>query len=273
MTEADDAGAAQTGIGLQGKTSARQSAAPRDAPLIVVYTMGKVASTSVSKSLRARNIPCYDIHNLARDRFLSVLDAHIANKDLVSNPKHMIEALHVMQALKSGRRVRLISLIREPAGRNIAAVFQNLPIRLREDEEAILQRLRSYPVSLPDSWFAEDFIPSTGIDVFSIRHDSTADHFRFEHGPFSILLMKMEADDARKAELVSEFLGLPITIERANEAKDKWYRELYLKFASDRRVLSDEFLEKCFSLKYFQAFYSEVERRRVAERYMYGGPI
>jgi hypothetical protein len=83
----------------------------------------------------------------------------------------------------------------------------------------------------------------------------------------------MEADDARKAELVSEFLGLPITIERANEAKDKWYRELYLKFASDRRVLSDEFLEKCFSLKYFQAFYSEVERRRVAERYMYGGPI
>lgn len=242
-------------------------------PVIVVYTMGKVASTSVSRALKASNMPCYDIHSIAQKRYLTSLRSHMDNPDLVRIPKHLIESLHAMNAIREGRKVKLISLIREPVGRNIAAVFENLPKRLAEEEGAVLKRLQTYHVEVPDVWFREDFIPTLGLKIFAMKHDKTADHFKFQNGNLEALLLKVHVSDERKSELVSAYLGKEIEITRENTAQDKWYSALHAKLANDRRVLSQDFLQRCMSLRYYKAFYSREERLQTAERYNYDGKV
>lgn len=258
---------------------------------VVVYTMGKVASTSISTSLNAHGIPCYDVHLLEPGRYLAklqniVLDGKEPNsfKGRVETvlrrldgapriPAHMIDSLAVMRAVKDGKPIKVISLIREPISRNISAVFQTLPLRYRRDPEAVMARLRKYSVKVPDRWFDRDFKPVTGIDVFSEEHDRTADHFRFEKGQFDVVIIKTAASDERKSEIISAFLDTPITLKRANEAKNKWYRQSYERLVAAPDQIRDAYVEECFRLKYFQAFFSDAERGAVAEKFGYKGKV
>ncbi|MEQ8558534.1 MAG: putative capsular polysaccharide synthesis family protein [Henriciella sp.] len=241
--------------------------------LIVVYTMGKVASSSVAEALGKADIDYCDVHTLAQKRYLDILRAHMNNPDFKKIPRHLMDSLNVWNAIKADRPIKIISLLREPVSRNTAAVFQNLPISLQDDEEEILERLRNYPANQLDRWFDEDFIPLTGLDVFSMDIDPSAGHFEFGNDEYDVLMLKVDLDDERKSELISQFVGHEVTVERSNEAKSKWYADIYSKLRTDRRVLSKEFLEACMSLKYFRTFYSLEERRAVAERYSYTGQI
>ncbi len=267
-----------------------------DDTCVVVYTMGKVASTSISSSIQAHGIACGDVHSLDQNRYFSLLQSIATSEDFKQPdappatrrffrkkqpnangagklPRHLIESLHVMKEIKAGRKMKLISLIREPVGRNISAVFQNMPQRLQGDPQAIVDRLRRYPVTVPDNWFRADFTPVTGIDVLAIDHDRGADHFRFEKGNFEVLIMKTQVSDSRKSELVSEFIGHKIEIQRANEAKNKWYNDSYYSFVRNPCAIREEYIKDCFGLRYFQSFFSDEERQATAEKFGYQGPV
>lgn len=240
----------------------------------VVYTMGKVGSSTVSTSLKAAGLNCLDIHFLAPDRIVTALEAHMNNDDLREIPRHFVDSIHAYNAVRKQERVKLITLVREPVARNISAVFQNLPKKLEGDEAAILERLANYPTRSPDFWFENDFIPTSGVDVFADEVaadlDREADHFRFERGNLDVLVLKLEADDARKSEILSDFLGARIALERANEAARKWYYNAYKSIVADPGAIRARFVEDCAALKYFKVFYSEREREEARQRYAVG---
>ncbi|WP_375202117.1 putative capsular polysaccharide synthesis family protein [Hyphococcus sp.] len=232
---------------------------------VIVYTMGKVGSSSVSQSLKAAGVNCYDVHFLETERMGNMLKRYLNNPDLKQTPPHIIESILVRDHIEASNQVRVISLIRNPIMRNISAVFQNTPIRMQKDRDAIFERLRNTNARTPDIWFKKDFIPVTGIDVFKHDIDSSADHFRFNKGKFDILLLKLEAHDERKSKLISDFLGKKIVLSRANEANNKWYRDIYKQVMESPGAVRDGYIDECMNLKTIKKFYSDDERQKFQE--------
>jgi hypothetical protein len=223
---------------------------------VIVYTMGKVGSSTVSTSLKAAGLHCLDIHVLAPERIAPILEQHLNHPSFDEIPEHIIDAILAHNATKRQSAVRIITLIRNPIMRNISAVFQNSLPESACDFGAVLTSLRAYPVRIPDHWFEKDFIPATGIDVFAEDVDPASDHYRFANDKFDILMLKLESDDARKSALISEFVGQEIKLTRTNEAAKKAYYEIYRKIADDPRAIGDSYIEECLNLKYFRKLYS-----------------
>lgn len=234
---------------------------------VIVYTMGKVGSSTVSTSIDAAGLLCLDVHFLQKERFLTVLSAYFNDPDMDIIPEHILDSMLARNAIIKQNKVRIISLIRNPIMRNISAVFQNTLQRSVDGADAILARLQAYPVRTPDYWFETDFIPMTGIDVFKESIDNENDHFRFSNGKIEVLLLKLEADDDRKSALISDFIGKPTTLTRTNEASTKWYFDLYRMIADDPRAIRSSYIEECLNLKYFRKFYSPREISEFANRF------
>ncbi len=234
---------------------------------VVVYTMGKVGSSTISTSLKKAGFTCLDIHFWAQDRILASLKNSVEDPDIEIIPEHIIDSILAQNALQRQGRLKIVSLIRNPIMRNISAVFQNMPQSAAGDDERMMERLRNYAVRTPDHWFEADFIPTTGIDIFSAPVDRDADHYRYSTAEFDILLMKLEAPDERKAALLEDFMGQTIELVRANEAGKKWYYDIYRKIIENPSLVRPTFVQECLSLQYYKTFYTEEDARRLAEKF------
>lgn len=234
---------------------------------VVVYTMGKVGSSTVSTSLKKAGLTCLDIHFWAQDRILASLKNSVEDPDIEIIPEHIIDSILARNALTRQGKLKIVSLIRNPIMRNISAVFQNMPQSAAGDDARMMERLRNYAVRTPDHWFEADFIPTTGIDVFSAAIDRSADHYRFSTAEFDILLMKLESPDARKVELLQEFSGQAVELVRANEAGKKWYYDVYRKIIDNPSLVRPTFVQECLSLNYYKTFYTEDDALRLAEQF------
>jgi len=234
---------------------------------VVVYTMGKVGSSTVSTSLKKAGLVCVDIHFWAQDRLLASLKNSIEDPDIEIIPEHIVDSILARNALKRQGKLKIVSLVRNPIMRNISAVFQNMPQSAAGDEERMMERLRNYAVRTPDHWFEADFFPTTGVDIFSAAVDRSADHYRFSTDVFDILLMKLETPDVKKAALLQEFAGQPVELVRANEADKKWYYDIYKRIIGNPSLVRPTFVQECLSLKYYKTFYAEDDARRLAEQF------
>jgi len=233
----------------------------------VVYTMGKVGSSSVSTSLKAAGLACLDIHFWAKERLLASLEHSIDDPYVDLIPKHVIESVLARNALTRQKRIKLISLVRNPIMRNISAVFQNMPLETVGDFDRMMERLREYAVRTPDNWFEKDFTPTTGIDILSMDLDRTADHYRFESDAFDVLFMKLETPDARKSELISDFINAKIKLSRTNEANKKWYYDVYRRIIENPALVRPTFVEECLNLRYYKTFYTDEDALALAEKF------
>lgn len=234
---------------------------------VVVYTMGKVGSSTVSTSLKKANIACLDIHFWVKERILAGLASDLENSELEFIPEHLLDSILAHNALRRQGRIKVITLVRNPIMRNISAVFQNLPPSASNDFDLILQRLRNYPVRTPDYWFEKDFIPMTGIDVFGAKLARESDHFRFETDRFDVLLLKLESSDETKRRLLGEFVETPIAIRNANQASGKWYFEIYKKIFENPSLVRPTFVQECLGLKYYRAFYTDEDALKLAAEF------
>jgi hypothetical protein len=146
---------------------------------IIIYQMGKVGSSSVMKSLQKRAIwPLFHAHFLLK----------IANNRSFYNPK-VYEILHLKRneerqvrlgeflykkLIVPKKQLKIISLTREPIGRNIAAFFQNFERETGKKyelsnftpQELMDIFVNYYPHSIPLDWFDNYFKPFLGIDVY-----------------------------------------------------------------------------------------------------------
>ncbi len=234
----------------------------------IVYTMGKVGSSSISTSIKSAGLHCLDVHFLNEQRICNILQSYFEDPDVEIVPQHIIESLIAHNALVKQGRMKVVTLVRNPIMRNISAVFQNLPPRHNDDFDEILKRLQKYGTKTPDNWFRRDFIPTTGIDIFSAKVDPTSDHFRFSSDKADVLMLKLEAPDDRKEELLRQFVGANVTLERANEARNKGYYEVYKKITEDPNIVRSTFVQDCLKLKYFNKLYSRDDAALLRDRYL-----
>lgn len=233
---------------------------------ILVYQMGKVGSRSAVKAIEERtDRPIFHIHQLDPEILAGVAKQNVdAGNDI---PPH-IEAGRIVNEtiVGPGRPADVVTLVREPIGRNISAFFQNLNIFVPKanatPQEMVDAFVERYPHSQPATWFQREIGKSLGIDVFATPFDIARGWQVYERGPYRMLLMRCESPDETKAEAIADFFGWSgVEVKRVNMGDNKKYKKQYLAFKDLARFPSS-FVDKLLDTEYARHFYTEDERTR-----------
>lgn len=253
-----------------------------------MYQMGKVGSTTVLMSLQAAglDVPVYQIHFLSQD----LIDE---NERMVRKPlspvkrvllcRHIWECQYLRKQVDKGlkgRRWRVVTLTRDPIARNISAFFQNLQVQLLdlgrrykikstygfeitidiEDVECLADLFfEKFDHDTPLVFFDRELKGVLGIDVFSREFSTSKGYQIHREEPADVLLMRLENLNQCAQDAFREFLNIDgFTLVRANVSSDKAYHAIYQKFL-DSVVLPDSYVDRMYTSKYAQHFYSEEE--------------
>ena len=237
---------------------------------VLVYQMGKVASSSICDSLKATpGVNAFHAHRLNPENIERVKQEYLARG---VQPMDESRALDLYERLiKPGRPAKVISLFREPIGRNISAYFQNLRVfekdgnihKRLDTEELINNFMRKYNHDVPLNWFDIEIKSTLGIDVYAQEFPRELGYQTLTSGPYSLLLMRHDLDDLLKADLIRDFLGLDsFFIQRVNEGNTKEYASSYRKFLDTIRI-PHAYAQRMLQTRYARHFFTASELDKI----------
>ena len=242
---------------------------------VIIYQMGKVASTSVYQSLkRTTDCSIFHVHRLSPTN-ISNLSAK--RKELGFDQLHEKLSLFFHQQLieRCQQPTRIISLVREPIGRNISAYFQNLSVFFDSPDahqtvavdQLVAEFLENYTHDVPLTWFDNEMRDTTKIDVFSEPFPQEQGFNVLHADPFHLLIMRHDLDDAKKQQCIREFLDdEQFTLSRHNEASAKSYSQSYKAFLKSITV-PQSYAQQMLNSRYAEHFYGAAERERLFEKW------
>ncbi len=244
--------------------------------MVWVYQMGKVASSSIYVSLR--QIPSLDVshaHCISPENIARVRESHRRRGMAESDHSVGTRLYRHVENRKPEKDVRIITLVREPVGRNISAFFQNLDVFEKTDAahrklplpQLIDDFMDQYDHDTPLAWFDREMKTVTGIDVYAHPFDHEQGWLEIHSGRWHLLVMRHDLDDRIKEERIAEFLRIPpFELVRSNEAHRKDYSPAYAAFL-DEVALPEEYVAEMLDSQYARHFFSPEERRRLRVRW------
>jgi len=173
-------------------------------------------------------------------------------------------------------KAKVINLVREPIGRNVSAYFQVLDALWqveRAHENVSLERLlegffEKFTHERALDWFDEEFKPVLGVDVYEHEFPPESRCLRIRRGPYDILLMRVDLDDASKEKHLSEFLGVEgLRLLPANVGSKKPYADTYREFLRALR-LPEAYVDRMLDSQYARHFFSPEERRALRSKWL-----
>lgn len=218
---------------------------------ILVYQMGKVASSTINRTLRSNG---YQTRHF-----------HYFDGDFASDGKSMREITGLNDL--RGSDCLIVTLTRDPIARNLSAFFQNLSSFVKggngfEDEQALADTfLKKYNHKVPLEWFEKEFREKTGVDVYAHQFDKEAGYKVISDGRMKVLIIKSEVSDSSKLLALRRFLGpdgSPNAMLKSNIAKSKDYATLYYSVIKKIRLPPD-YLNMMYDSRYSQHFYTSAE--------------
>ncbi|MBU1642566.1 putative capsular polysaccharide synthesis family protein [bacterium] len=236
----------------------------RDDKKILIYQMGKVGSTTIENSIPEslhlhtlyQNSPCWIHQKMRRPGFVGQFVIKVG--DFIKRT-----------AIKRRKKVKIVTMVREPVSRNISMFFQNLPywyvhyvntskFDIREGGIEFLKDVfdESYDHQYQFQWFDKEIKRLTGIDIFTKNYDPQKGYLKIVKGKYELFLFRLE-DMEKALPALTEFTGNDIALEEKNLGSQKWYACLY----SDLKkiILNDEnYREKMVNTE-FAKFFSYVK--------------
>jgi hypothetical protein len=233
----------------------------RDKP-VVVFSLGKVGTTSLARTIEATGRSTLHCHRIVVDR-----------PPDPRWPSGRGRPYPEWRGQVAGRMLRtgqwdIVCGVRDPVARAASTLFQIGGAWESEvDESRAVDAVAESLVDLFDAgragldWFDAQLRPVTGIDVFAEPFDPAAGWRIFESGRFRVLVIRFE-DIARAAgPALAAHLGLPEApeIEHRNEGGAKGYAGVYERF---RRTadLPPRLLDKVYGSPMVRHFYTDEER-------------
>jgi hypothetical protein len=242
---------------------------------VIVYQMGKVASSSIYQGLKA--VPGVDVfhaHYLLPEN-IERNQAAVRARGFKPRDESRRRYLYRRLLARPDRRIHIITLVREPIGRNVSAYFQNLETvtRVRNadsrlDTAALIQTfLDEYPHDTPLNWFDLEFKPVTAIDVYEHPFAVADGYSVIEKPPFRALIMRSDLNDQSKQAQVRHFLGIPrFSLPRANVGEAKRYGDAYRRMLGAIK-LSAPYADRMLGSRYARHFFSKEELAQLRERW------
>ncbi len=229
----------------------------------VVYTMGKVASSSVAGAIVRAGLRCHDIHTLNTQLLLKQARDRLDRGQYP--PNHVCVTMAWQNEIRNARRCIYVSMVRDPIARNLSAYFQKLHVggdSLNAAEASVAAFRATYPHLLPIHWFDKEFKRFLGIDIYDIPFDKARRFAVTER----FLLMRTDLDDAEKSRLLSAALGAKIDVERENDSARKPYSSIYQSVLESTKFPA-AFVEAMYSTKFARHFWTDEELAEFRERW------
>ena len=254
---------------------------------VLVYQMGKVGSTAVTHGLRSSSLPrsVVHVHNL-NPRSIQEIDdfgrAEYARTGTISPV--VLDAIFLAPRLADMARrhpLDIVTLVREPVGRNLSGFFESLPARHPEvaarirtddpdDASLLLARTTFVDDALrhdPFSWFDEELRPVTGLDVFAEPFDPAQGYAIYENERCRVLLLRFDDLAAVFGPAVERFFGVSdVSLPRHNDARDRDTAAAYQHLAGNLRLPTED-LHSIFGSERVRHFYSGEEIDRLIARW------
>lgn len=246
---------------------------------VLVYQMGKVASKTIVATLEQfSGYQPFHAHqlspgNMARRR---PEKEKIKGRAAAGLSSLVWRAIHDVVIAESDRQVKIVTMVREPIGRNISAFFQGLDKRTQIQQahvnasmyQLIEIFLNTYPHTRPLTWFDDELRDVTGIDVYAHAFPRELGYQRIQQGRFDVLIMRHDLADSTKAECLAQFLNLPrVDIVQANLSENKIYSQRYREFQKAIR-LSERYVDDLLESRYARHFFPDDERERLRHKWL-----
>ncbi len=217
----------------------------RQAPPVLVYTMGKVGSTSICSSLQG-SYPGAVVHTHG-----------------FSERHHDPKVRRLVRVFRKQEiSLKVISLTRDPIGRNVASFFHNFERDMGVpclEEHFSLGTLRSlflqnYRHEIPLQWFDNQIGQNLGIDVYATAFPKCGVGSFASRG-IELLVMRHDLPDLEKIDHITEFLGIDgFSLVNTNIGAEKNYAETYQRF-QELVTFPESYVEQMCESKYFNHFY------------------
>jgi hypothetical protein len=249
---------------------------------VLVYQMGKVASKSVALSVaQYRRFSVFHLHILSPSNYVEAEEQQrilLGDNDV----SYVLDASRIVYdgLIATGLPMKIVTLVREPIGRNISAYFQNLDFWWKTPDahrkipmpDLVDRFLEDFHHDVPLTWFDKEFRPATGIDVYSLPFPQEQGFQKFHADHLDVLVLRHDLDDCIKASRLGELLGVgDFRLLRENTAEGKRYREKYKEFQSSLR-LSSSYVDDMLGSKYARHFFSREELAQIRERWLGNRP-
>jgi hypothetical protein len=273
-----------------------QESLERPGDPVVLYQMGKVGSKTIQRSLEALNLdrPLYHVHFLQPERVRKI--ERERQKYLGTEKEGLLRHVWLYQYLNrqmarglDGKRWKVVTLTREPIGRNISTFFENLDVtpldagrryQIQSDyygfeivleienvDELIELFFERLYHDRPLVFFDEEIKGVLGIDVFAGPFPTARGYQIFERERADVLLIRLENLNGCATNAFGEFLGLEgFTLVNANIGSQKIYAPLYERFKRSI-VLPQSYVERMYGSKYMRHFYSPEEIARFRSKW------
>lgn len=225
----------------------------------VVYTMGKVGSSTISNSILSSGLGCHDIHTLDPKALIAKLQ-NSAENEVFPEPHYCVSMAWRERLFTKPARCFYISAVRDPVERNLSAFFQNLSVFGYDPGEGLGARelfakfMTNYSHNQPITWFDREWKRHLGIDVYSLPF-SKKERFFSSKG---VCIFRLDCSIEKIGEILSSELNHEIRVERANAAADKDYAELY-KPVKEIAAFTPEYLDSMYDTEFARHFWTEDE--------------
>ncbi|MHC0055507.1 putative capsular polysaccharide synthesis family protein [Actibacterium sp. D379-3] len=225
---------------------------------VVIYTLGKVGSSSIYHSL-LRSFPFRHIFHV---HFMSGewLDRRLPGTAFAREVRSGRRALTALK--KPSQTTLYICMVRDPIARDLSNVIQNhhaneidingLPM------DAVVTKLRSEGHGFGELWFHTEFSEHIGRDILSFPFDRSRGYaiHRIDDSR-QLLLVTLESLNVVFDEALSRFLGVDVDQQfRFNESSAKPEAEFYAALKSVY-LLPEAELAKVYDTPLMRHFYTD----------------
>jgi hypothetical protein len=278
------------------KLRRRDSRYGKTLPLLV-YQMGKVGSSSVTRSLQMAKIDrqIYHIHFLTPE----LIDQYEKKRRQYFSTtkegelKHIWQYQYLNKQIKrrsNGNRWKVVTLVRDPIARNLSTFFENIEQvpsetdqqrKFRSDEygfeiiinnndvgELIELFFEKIDHDYPAVYFDREFNSMFDIDLLAGDFPTAKGYKLYQAQKADILLIRLENLTECMTEAFREFLNLDnLTLVNQNIGSQKEYGDIYQLFKDSIR-LPESYINRIYSTKFMQHFYSQAEIDRFRTKWL-----
>ncbi len=243
-------------------------------PPILVYQMGKVGSHAVYSALQQANIPypLFHVHFLS-DTGLKLTENYLRKRSLPV-PPHLSIGKALRKRIISDENIRwkIITLVREPIGRDVSDFFENVecyPSYLIDKDGAIkkdelVHYLHNKFVEFDESlsyvctWFDREIKSVFNIDVYAHPFDVEAGFTIIRHQNIEVLILRLEDLSRNFDDAINTFLRPenPILLSQSNATSEKKHSATY-RYVREHLVLPKSTCARVYSSRYVTHFYPQ----------------
>ena len=271
------------------------------APLLI-YTMGKVGSSSIFFSLRQLRLRRLVDHVHFLDlEHLNQLEASLRRDypDSLVNLRHIWRSQRHAQELarNPATRVQAISLIRDPLARNLSNFFQQIVVKplsgvgnakwhvaspyygfectVQADESGALdvrELIELYFDRVEHDfhvhWLEHELGGMLGIDVYASPFPTDKGYAIYHSDRADVLLFRLQDLNRSVTQAMHEFLGFQgFSLTNANVGDQKAYADVYHAFKASI-VFPESFLDRMYDSRFARHFYTQDERQALRAQWV-----